>query len=252
MSYSAVMRNNYPPSQKRLPNASSFQFMEDTRFDAMPQRTVERTSGNSTKLINCGCCPYGYHIDLDFINYCEQLAANAQPPSSEQRQRRDKRRQRKSMEVMLGFGEQLALQQRQLERQEEISKLFPIVPEVSALTPDQASGDLRLSHFISGQTHEFDDHVFREGPPVSERRSTFNIQQIKQNYDARCRAASVPTCESEEKSAFVDDILYDVCSDFERTLERTKKKHHDYPSKSYKIPLRRLINSRSCGRRRTL
>lgn len=59
---------------------------------------------------SCWCCPYGYHIDLDFVQYCEELTQNASttPAASEsQRQRRDRRRQRKSMEVMLGF-EQIA------------------------------------------------------------------------------------------------------------------------------------------------
>lgn len=50
---------------------------------------------------NCNCCPYGYHIDLDFVRYCESLA-NAQP-SEEELQRRSRRRSRKSMEFMLGL-----------------------------------------------------------------------------------------------------------------------------------------------------
>ena len=53
------------------------------------------------KIRNCHCCPYGYHIDLDFVRYCE-LLANAQP-TEEQLQRRHKRRSRKSMEFMLGL-----------------------------------------------------------------------------------------------------------------------------------------------------
>lgn len=50
---------------------------------------------------SCNCCPYGYHIDLDFVRYCEALA-NAKP-SEEELQRRSRRRSRKSMEVMLGL-----------------------------------------------------------------------------------------------------------------------------------------------------
>lgn len=56
-----------------------------------------------SKLKKCTCCPYGFHIDLDFIRYCEELAANGKRPS------RNKRRQRKSMEVMLGFEDQWML-----------------------------------------------------------------------------------------------------------------------------------------------
>lgn len=60
---------------------------------------------NQTKLKRCTCCPYGYHIDLDFIRYCEELANNGEKPTNEQLERRNKRRQRKSLEVMLGFNE---------------------------------------------------------------------------------------------------------------------------------------------------
>lgn len=85
----------------------------------------------TAKLKRCNCCPYGYHIDLDFVNYCEQLAANARPQSDEQRQRREKRRQRKSMEVMLGVGEQLL--QNYSHQQPRIIKCIPVLVEVSGL-----------------------------------------------------------------------------------------------------------------------
>lgn len=58
---------------------------------------------NHSKLKKCTCCPYGFHIDLDFIRYCEELAANGRRPS------KYKRRQRKSMEFMLGFEDQWML-----------------------------------------------------------------------------------------------------------------------------------------------
>lgn len=73
------------------------------------QRQITNMSPSSkncnTKLKRCSCCPYGYHIDLDFIRYCEELANNSEQPTSEQLERRNKRRQRKSLEVMLGFNE---------------------------------------------------------------------------------------------------------------------------------------------------
>lgn len=71
--------------------------------------SVKLPNPNTSKMRTCNCCPYGYHIDLDFIRYCEELAANVQRPTSEQMQRRNKRRQRKSLEVMLGFNDQLLL-----------------------------------------------------------------------------------------------------------------------------------------------
>ncbi|XP_055715194.1 uncharacterized protein LOC129809412 [Phlebotomus papatasi] len=47
----------------------------------------------------CSCCPYGYHIDLDFVKYCETL--HRTPPIS--RRVRSARRQRHSMDIMMGF-----------------------------------------------------------------------------------------------------------------------------------------------------
>lgn len=59
-------------------------------------------------LPNCSCCPYGYHIDIDFVRYCEAVAI-AQL-SDGQRQRRYRRRQTKSMEVMLGLESTIPLE----------------------------------------------------------------------------------------------------------------------------------------------
>lgn len=57
----------------------------------------------STVQSSCYCCPYGYHIDLDFVKYCEELAVNAAQPNA----RRDRRRKRQSIEVMLGIDDSL-------------------------------------------------------------------------------------------------------------------------------------------------
>lgn len=81
-----------------------FTFLEET---SKYLSSISPTSQN--KLKKCTCCPYGFHIDLDFIRYCEQLAANAKRPTSKQLDRRNKRRQRKSLEVMLGFDDQWVL-----------------------------------------------------------------------------------------------------------------------------------------------
>jgi hypothetical protein len=50
----------------------------------------------------CSCCPYGYHIDLDFVRYCESVSQEADRTGSIKR-RKDRRRQRQSMEVLLGI-----------------------------------------------------------------------------------------------------------------------------------------------------
>lgn len=64
--------------------------------------------GTQPVLSNCSCCPYGYHIDIDFVRYCEAVAIAEL--SDGQRQRRYRRRQRKSMEVMLGLEATIPLE----------------------------------------------------------------------------------------------------------------------------------------------
>ena len=33
--------------------------------------------GIDPKVQRCNCCPYGYHIDLDFLNFCQEIASGA-------------------------------------------------------------------------------------------------------------------------------------------------------------------------------
>ncbi|XP_045121197.1 uncharacterized protein LOC123510274 isoform X2 [Portunus trituberculatus] len=74
---------------------------------------------NGTHLANgrsgrCHCCPYGYHIDLDFVRYCEmvnQVSKNDNPTLRHLKKlKRQRRRQTQSMEVLLGLepGEERA------------------------------------------------------------------------------------------------------------------------------------------------
>lgn len=52
----------------------------------------------------CLCCPYGYHINLDFVQYCEAVAAgNSDRNTIERRKKRERRRQCQSMEILLGL-----------------------------------------------------------------------------------------------------------------------------------------------------
>lgn len=60
----------------------------------------------------CSCCPYGYHIDLDFVRYCEAIAAkrNENRLSDERRKKKERRRQCQSMEFLLGLVSSFFLQ----------------------------------------------------------------------------------------------------------------------------------------------
>lgn len=118
MSSSVVMREQYI-THHQTPSSTT------------QSKSTKVNASIATQLKQCSCCPYGYHIDLDFVNYCEKLAANARPPSDEQRQRREKRRQRKSMEVMLGVGELLQNFNNQ-QQQQQLTRIncIPVVVEV--------------------------------------------------------------------------------------------------------------------------
>ncbi|CAG5115963.1 unnamed protein product [Candidula unifasciata] len=52
----------------------------------------------------CSCCPYGYHIDLDFLNFCSDLERGSTLKNLKKIQR-TKRNLRKSMEIMLNEQE---------------------------------------------------------------------------------------------------------------------------------------------------
>ena len=56
----------------------------------------------------CTCCPYGYHIDLDFLRYCESLN-NGSYLRNLKKIKKNKRKLRKSMEVFLNSQGQPAL-----------------------------------------------------------------------------------------------------------------------------------------------
>ncbi|CAG9759950.1 unnamed protein product [Ceutorhynchus assimilis] len=61
-------------------------------------------NGYSSWYDDCPCCPYGYHIDLDFVRYCESIGNEAKNRKSSIKRRKDNRRkQRQSMEMLLGL-----------------------------------------------------------------------------------------------------------------------------------------------------
>lgn len=53
----------------------------------------------------CNCCPYGYHIHLDFVQFCDSLKAQAARSNMDhiRQQCRERRRQRKSLQAYLGM-----------------------------------------------------------------------------------------------------------------------------------------------------
>ena len=73
-----------------------------------PRREPGRQNGvNGGHGNKCFCCPYGYHIDLDFVRYCEDWQAAASDRIArgieEKRRRRARQKQCQSMEFLLGL-----------------------------------------------------------------------------------------------------------------------------------------------------
>lgn len=81
---------------------------------------------------------------------------------------------------------------------------------------------LSMCVFFFLQTAELDDIIFDT--------DTMPINGATINGNFRKRAASAPSDALEEKNAFVKNILFDVCSDFERTLERTSTRKRSTPN----------------------
>ncbi len=55
----------------------------------------------------CSCCPYGYHIDLDFLRYCDS-GSDASYLKNLKKIRQNKRKLRKSMEIFINQQEKAA------------------------------------------------------------------------------------------------------------------------------------------------
>lgn len=229
---------------------------------------------------SCNCCPYGYHIDLDFVRYCEALA-NAKP-SEEELQRRDRRRSRKSMEFMLGFeslfGSDWQAESRVQPKLTEVSRnLFglknpwPLICGNIKVT--RTSHTINLSPVYSTQAaHESEPDSPRPAAgqsPCCRPRSS-SVPRFSYSNSLAPRAESPygtasSTCSSlrggiesdagiyqppryqgnhiyghanpavspPETRAFLHEALDEVCSDFERTLERASTKRRKAGAYSY-------------------
>ncbi|KAH8401702.1 hypothetical protein KR009_007405, partial [Drosophila setifemur] len=195
------------------------------------------TPGMSRSVRSCSCCPYGYHIDLDFVRYCEALAH--EKPSEEEQRRRDRRRSRKSMEFMLGFeslfGSDWQAEARvqgkltEAAHESEPDSPRPIIP--ANLSPSQYN----TTPCYRPRSSSVPRFTYGSIPPRSE--SPFGtasstcsslrggVESDAGYYQQRHRPAISPP----ETRAFLHEALDEVCSDFERTLERTSVKRRKNP-----------------------
>ncbi|ALC41923.1 CG10249 [Drosophila busckii] len=189
--------------------------------------------GSGSAVRSCNCCPYGYHIDLDFVRYCEALA-NAKP-SEEEKQRRDRRRSRKSMEFMLGFeslfGSDWQAEQRvQPKLTEAAHESESDSPQSAGYRPRSASVP-RFNYGQSGMQRAESPFGTASSSCSSMRggvESDAAVYQQSRSYGA----ARPPTNSPPETRAFLHEALDEVCSDFERTLERASARRRKYEHSS--------------------
>ncbi|XP_013102257.2 KN motif and ankyrin repeat domain-containing protein 2 isoform X1 [Stomoxys calcitrans] len=180
---------------------------------------------------SCNCCPYGYHIDLDFVRYCESLA-NAKP-SEEELQRRSRRRSRKSMEFMLGL-DSIFDQWDAIDKQQTLTELPHENEPDSPFTSLQRTPSFTSTPYQYQATRPRSSSVPRFGSttptpyprsesPYGTASSTCSSYRGAESdnppYPLRRPPMSPP-----ETKAFLRDALDEVCSDFEKTLERTSMK----------------------------
>ncbi|XP_064552120.1 KN motif and ankyrin repeat domain-containing protein 2 isoform X2 [Drosophila montana] len=222
-----------------------------------PQRILQRISGATRQVAgngtpsstltrsvrSCNCCPYGYHIDLDFVRYCEALA-NAKP-SEEELQRRDRRRSRKSMEFMLGF-ESLFGSDWQAESRVQ-PKLTEAAHESEPDSPRPAAGQSPCYRPRSSSVPRFSYSTSlapRAESPYGTASSTCSSLRGGIESDAgtyqppRYQGNQIyghanPAVSPPETRAFLHEALDEVCSDFERTLERASTKRRKAGAYSY-------------------
>ncbi|KPU75819.1 uncharacterized protein Dana_GF12634, isoform E [Drosophila ananassae] len=203
-----------------------------------PSSSSATPAGMSRSVRSCSCCPYGYHIDLDFVRYCEALAQAK--PSEEEQRRRDRRRSRKSMEFMLGFeslfgGDWQAESRVQGKLTEAAHESEPDSPRPlnqANLSPSQSQ--YNTTPCYRPRSSSVPRFTYGSIPPRSESpfgtaSSTCSSLRGGVESDAGVYQRRAPAISPPETRAFLSEALDEVCSDFERTLERTSVKRRKNP-----------------------
>ncbi|XP_017124771.1 KN motif and ankyrin repeat domain-containing protein 2 isoform X2 [Drosophila elegans] len=204
-------------------------------------------SGMSRSVRSCNCCPYGYHIDLDFVRYCEALAH--EKPSEDEQRRRDRRRSRKSMEFMLGFeslfgGDWQAESRVQGKLSEASHESEPDSPRPIGGTVCGMSQSYSTTPCYRPRSSSVPRFTYGSIPPRSESpfgTASSTCSSLRGGVESDVGAGSGalsgnyyqqrhhPAISPPETRAFLHEALDEVCSDFERTLERTSVKKRKTP-----------------------
>ncbi|KAL8581423.1 hypothetical protein ACOMHN_004308 [Nucella lapillus] len=115
-------------------------------MDAVPPaQTVSYVDGK------CACCPYGYHIDLDFLDFCQDVT-HGSDLSNLKRIQRAKRKLRKSMEVMLH-------QQQNPPHGDSATATLASTPPPDVVHSTEASRLINMVQYEQTATHQVLRHI---------------------------------------------------------------------------------------------
>lgn len=169
--------------------------------------TQAYVSGSGSTGSKCLCCPYGYHIDLDFVRYCEAVAAEStgDRSSSERRRKRERRRQCQSMEVLLGLVSPA------------LGGIEAELPEISRES-SSVERSRRNTEKDVDRDAEGDDQIDGEGFCSTVPRSSSD------RYRNRPRHRPTKQRKDDENQEISPGLdLSDVVGDFEATLKRSSE-----------------------------
>lgn len=170
--------------------------------------STESTSGSK-----CICCPYGYHIDLDFVEYCEAVAAgNIDKNTIERRKKRERRRQCQSMEILLGLVINLIL-------------LMILLLSIFLIIKLSETINFQVSPTFSELENQL-SKISQQDEGVSNGVTTLP----RSGHQTSRPGGNNPHPYHHQHSTALD--LSDVVGDFEATLQRLSKPYKNYDSRN--------------------
>lgn len=125
---------------------------------------------------SCHCCPYGYHIDLDFVRYCEALSKEKYVRQLK-RLHKDRRKRRKSMEALLNYHEQHGNNS-----QSEVGSVTStLAGSTHPPPPDVVSTSDALRNSLCDAMHDFEETFKKSSvrPPSDDRSGILSLPSLE-------------------------------------------------------------------------
>ncbi|XP_067130342.1 KN motif and ankyrin repeat domain-containing protein 2-like [Centruroides vittatus] len=96
-----TIREGFIEEERGVGTIENLIFGNQNAKPALPQSTIRGGA-------QCNCCPYGYHIDLDFVTYCEELYNGTYHHNAKHHLCKEHHKHRKSPEISMGIRSHLA------------------------------------------------------------------------------------------------------------------------------------------------